>query len=404
MKFVDNLSEKEYRAFWKKSDLNHFMQSYEWGQASYKNRQQIPYYVGLKQGEEVVAAALLLKKETPFKMSYFYSPRGFTIDYYNDKILTAFTAGLKKFLKKENAIYLKMDPALEYQDIDENAQPIKGGFNNYALFDKLISLGYVHQGFNKLFEKNQPRYTFRFYFENYNSFQQIENNISRTFKRQINRSNDYGLEVFQSDDIKTFHDLIKIVSKKDGFGEYGYDYYHNVFKEFAPKGNIKNYVAKINPPKLIAKLKAEQEKETNEQRKERLQKDINYFTAIAKSNKDPEVTIISMLCVYSVKGAWALYVGKNELAEYTGAVNRLIYEFIKDAYEAKYVFADLFGTVGDPQTKYMNLAGIHEYKRKLGGEYLEFIGEFDLVNKKIWYKVLPICLKIYRKLIKLKKR
>ena len=51
-------------------------------------------------------------------------------------------------------------------------------------------------------------------------------------------------------------------------------------------------------------------------------------------------------------------------------------------------------------TNYKNTKGLHEYKRKFGGEYIEFMGEFDLVNKPFWYKVLPILLKVYRKLKK----
>ena len=69
-----------------------------------------------------------------------------------------------------------------------------------------------------------------------------------------------------------------------------------------------------------------------------------------------------------------------------------------DAKERGYVFYDLFGTVGEPQTKYKNLAHLHDYKRKFGDQYIEFIGEFDLINKKFLYKMLPFMLKIYRRL------
>ena len=92
-----------------------------------------------------------------------------------------------------------------------------------------------------------------------------------------------------------------------------------------------------------------------------------------------------------------MYIGNDDVATYTGAVNRLYYDFIKDAYDNHYEFADLFGVVGDPNTKYKNLAGIFEYKRKIGGDLIEFIGEFDLINKPVWYFILPLLLKIYRK-------
>ena len=107
-----------------------------------------------------------------------------------------------------------------------------------------------------------------------------------------------------------------------------------------------------------------------------------------------------MLCLYSETGAWALYIGTDEIAEYINLINRYCYEFLKDSYNEKKEFSDLFGTVGDPHTKSKNLAGIFEYKRKLGGTYLEWMGDFDLVNKKVWYKILPVLLNIYRKLKK----
>ena len=80
MKFIKDLKEKEYQKFWEQTTNNHFMQSYEWGQACQKNRDQIPYYVGLIDDQKkLVAAALLLKKKTPLNMCYFYAPRGYTM-------------------------------------------------------------------------------------------------------------------------------------------------------------------------------------------------------------------------------------------------------------------------------------------------------------------------------------
>ena len=111
-----------------------------------------------------------------------------------------------------------------------------------------------------------------------------------------------------------------------------------------------------------------------------------------------ETIICSLICVYTKYGAWSLYIGNNNIAMKTNAVNRVYFESLIDAYNKKYDFYDLFGTVGDPKTTYKNLAGLHDFKRKFGGEYLEFIGEFDLINKPFWYKALPHLLKIYRKL------
>lgn len=400
MKFIKNLSEKEYQEFWENTPNNHFMQSYEWGQACKKNRDQIPCYVGLKNDkDEIVAAALLLKKKTPLNMCYFYAPRGFTMNFEDNKVLTEFTNGLKNYLKEENAIYLKLDPPLMYQEVNTEGEKVENGKNNYVIFNNFLNLGYKHKGFNKLYEGNQPRYTFRTYYNKYNSFDEVEKTFSKSFSKPLKRSYNYDIEIYQSDEVKTFHELIKLISDKDGFNEYSFDYYNNVFEELNKKGYIKVYNVTINPSKLIEKFTKELETEKKEERKAKIQKDIEYFTELSKNHKD-EYTCASLICTYSATGAWSLYIGNDEVATYTGTVNRLYYEFMKDAYDNGYEYADLFGVVGDPKTKYKNLAGIFEYKRKIGGDLIEFIGEFDLVNKPFWYNVLPTLLKIYRKLKK----
>ena len=45
-----------------------------------------------------------------------------------------------------------------------------------------------------------------------------------------------------------------------------------------------------------------------------------------------------------------------------------------------------------------NLGGLHAYKKKYGDTFIEFIGEFDLIEKPFIYKILPHLLKIYRKI------
>ena len=400
MRFIKNVSEKEYRKFWESVPNSHFMQSYEWGQACKKNRDQIPCYVGLMDDDgNYLATALLLKKNTPLGMCYYYVPRGYTMDYSNNEVLTEFTKELKKYIKEENGIYLKIDPPIKYQDVDTNGEKIKDGENNYKLFNNLINLNYKHKGFNKLYEGNQPRYTFRTYYDKYDSFDDVEKTFSKSFYRPVKRSYNYDLEVYEANEVKTFHELIKLISERDGFHEYSYDYYKNVYECLSKQGLIKVFNVKINPKKLVDKFKEELEKEKKEDRKIKIQKDIDYFLEVSKEH-EKEYTCASLICTYSKEGAWSLYIGNDDVASYTGTVNRLYYEFMKDAYDRGYKYADLFGVVGDPNTKYKNLAGIFEYKRKIGGELIEFIGEFDLVNKPFWYTILPILLKIYRGLKK----
>ena len=399
MKFDSNILKEEYIKFWKNNPNQHFLNSYYWGIVNKDNRGLIPYYVGLRDKDNnIVCETLLLLKKTPLNMSYIYAPRGYLIDWNNTKLVEEFTTSLRKFMKDNNSIYLRVDPAIIYQEIDEEANPIKDGFNNYKLFNDIKSLGYKHTGFFKLYDGNQPRYTFRTYNKDYESFEGIEKSISKTFMRSIKRSYNYDLKIEVKDDIKDFYDLVLKVSQKDGFKAYSKKYYEDINKLFNEENYIKNFIAKINLNDVINKFKEQVTKEKNQDRINKLNKDIAFLES--KLTNEKEIVIASLICIYTQNGAWSLYIGNDDIAEYTGTVNRLYYEFLKDSYESGKEFSDLFGTVGDPHTKYKNLAGIYEYKRKLGGKYIEWIGEFDLVNKPFMYKVLPLLLKVYRKLKK----
>ncbi len=395
MKFDDNIKKDEYIKFWKNNENQHFLNSYYWGEINKENSGRTPLYVGLRdEKNNILCEALLLKKDTPFKMCYLYAPRGFLIDWEDKKLVKTFTEELKKYMENINAIYLRVDSAVSYQDIDEEANPVESGNNNYELFNYIVSLGYKHTGFYKLYNGNQPRYTFRTINKNYYNFEEIEKTISKTFMRSIKRSYNYDLVIEESNSIDDFYELVQKVSQKDGFKAYTKKYYEDIFKTFKKDNYIKNFIAKINIDKVINKFEEEVKNEKNQDRINKLNKDIEFLRENRTSDKD--VVIASLICIYTENGAWSLYIGNDNIAEYTGTVNRLYYEFMKDSYLSNKEFSDLFGTVGDPHTKYKNLAGIYEYKRKLGGTYIEWMGDFDLVNKKFWYKVLPILLKIYR--------
>lgn len=406
MRFVENLSVEEYKEFTSNHPKSHFLESYEWGEFCRRAKNQIPHYVGMKDDKEkVVASALLLEKKTPlFGYSYVYSPRGFLIDYNNKAYLKLFTNYLKEYMKKNKIIYIKIDPDIKYQEIDEFANPIEGKENNYELYKHMLELGYIHGGFYKLYQGNQPRYTFRINLQK--PFEEVEKVFNKSFSKSIKRSEQYNLIIDNKVRVKEFFDLIQSNSNKDDFDPHSLKFYEIFTEEMGKENNMKFFNASIRPKDLlnnIAKeiteleetLKVTTKKQEDIKNKiNRLKKEQEEFSKITEE----EVVVCSLICTYTKNRAWSLYIGSNDLANLTFAVTRCYYEAIKDAHKNGYEFFDLFGTVGDPKTDYKNLAKLHDFKRKFGDEYIEFIGEFDLVNKPFLYKILPTLLKIYRKL------
>lgn len=404
MKFIDNVEMNSYKNFADNHKKSHFLQSYEWGQFCKKAKNQIPHYVGLVDDNDVlVATALILEKKTPLGYSYGYCPRGFIADYDNKEVIKEFTFCLKKYMKENKYIYIKFDPDIPYHDIDDAGLPIKGGKNNYPLFDYMTSLGYKHTGFYKLYEGNQPRYTFRINLKK--DWKEIESKMSKSFLQSVKRSEQYGFIFDNTVNIKDFYSLIKDTSQRDEFNPHDERYYEILVNEF--KDKIKFFNLSLNIKLISDNIKSELATMKNNLSTVSKKKLPDYLDKINRLEKEYKIfskydiskkTVCTIICVSTTNHIWSFFQGGDELSSYTCAVMRSYYEAIKDAYNNGYEFFDLFGTPGDPNTNYKNLAKLHDFKRKFGDEYIEFIGEFDLINNKVLYKLLPIMLKVYRKI------
>ena len=405
MKFIENVEINRYREFESNHKKSHFLQSYEWGLFCKRAKGQVPCYVGMEdENGNLVATCLILLRKTPFGFSYGYAPRGFILDSSNKEIINEFTNYLKEYMKNNKIIYIKFDPDIKYQDIDENGNKIDGGENNYELYNYMLSLGYKHTGFYRLYEGNQPRYTFRINLKK--SWEEIEAKFNKSFMKSVKRSYSYNLIVDNDVKVDDFYRLLQSNSSKDDFDPHSLEYYKIFSEEMSKDNNMKYFNISIRPKELLENINKEidalnkelevsKKKEADIKNKiSRLEKEKEVFSKIDKA----EVCICSLICTYTKTHAWSLYIGSDDLANFTFAVTRSYYEAIEDAYNNGYEFFDLFGTPGDPNTKYKNLAKLHDFKRKFGDEYIEFIGEFDLVNNKLLYKMLTIMLKVYRKL------
>jgi peptidoglycan pentaglycine glycine transferase (the first glycine) len=424
MKFVCDLDVKQFNDFVENHPMkSHFLQSSLWGELS-QHKGLVPHYVGLEEDGELKAATLLLEKQLYLGYSYFYAPRGYVLDFNNYEVLAHFTDELKKYAKKEKAIFVKIDPDIKYHQINNEAKAIENGFNNYHVVTNLKKLGYKHRGFTKNFEGSQPRYTFRINLKD--SYDNINSKFSVTTKQRIKKAKEYGVEVYIGDksDVATFANLVFETEKRKNIYCHETDYYHKFYDIFNKNDNIKLFLGKVYPKKTLESLNkrlTQCKKELKEinavteksnkilNQTEQLQKqidkikqDISAFKIYDK--KYPKGVIVSgYMIVYYGDKAWVLYAGNRSDLTETNA-NYLVYEHhIRYAYEKGYRVYDLFGTIGD-LSKDNPLLGLHEFKRKFAGEYTEFIGEFDLITQRFLYSFFVKVIPFYRKTINFKLR
>ena len=155
---LKELTEEQFKKIADKHPQVTFHQTKEWGHLK-KHNGWDSYYVYLEDKGKSKACALLLAKKVPIiNKLMFYSPRGFLIDYNDYDLLKEFTEKIKVWAKSKNAIFVKIDPYVEYQERDNDGNVVEGGYDNKKSVENLQKLGYKFHGFNLMQDTLQPRW------------------------------------------------------------------------------------------------------------------------------------------------------------------------------------------------------------------------------------------------------
>ena len=417
MKFITNINIEEYENFVLNNNKSHFMQSSYFGEIM-KHKNFTPYLVGLKENDQLVATALLLKKKLIGNYCYFYCPRGYVLDYNNYKLIHIFTDHIKKFAKKEKALFVKIDPDIKLHDLDSDGNIL--GNSNEKLVDYLKMLGYKHKGFNTEFVNEQPRFTFRLDIDK--EMEEVYKNIHPTTRKILNKGNQYNLNLYKGtiDDISKFYETMKDTASRESLHLTPIQYYKNFYSILNKNKMSDLYVVEVDIHDLIITYEKNLEylelelknmddpKYKNKEKQENLKKDL--ITKIDKVKKEIDfintikqdhIILSSIITVKYGNKVWTVHGGNSNILRELNSNYLLYYEIIKDANKEGYKIVDFFGTSGIANPDKSNpIFGIHSFKKRFGGEYTEFIGEFDLIIHKYLYLCYKKLLPLYRKIKK----
>ena len=401
---------------------SHFLQSLSWGEFAKVKKNLTPHYLGLTtEDNQLVAATLLLEKHLPMNMCYLYAPRGFVIDFNKKELLKTMTKKVVEFAKTRKAIFVKMDPDIIRKSYDYQNEEQELGYDPEIIFDNIKKAGFKHLGFTKNFETSQPRYSFRINLQQ--SMEDIENHLSKTTKQRIAKSEKLETEVVigTKKDIKEFYHLMTLTESRKDFISYNEDYYETLYEIFNGNKNSKAtlLLGKINFNKTIKSLEknlkrivdqisilpidnlsksAKTKLEELRKQKENTQSEINKYKDYAKQYGN-EITLSAHMIIEYGDKAWVLYAGNHNILSETYVNYHTYYEHLRYCKARGLRIYDQFGTIGDLRED-NPLMGLHEFKRKFGGDYVEFLGEWDYVINPVMYFVFTKLVPIYRNIIK----
>lgn len=419
---LKNLEKEQFDEFVRDHKTkSHFLQSLSWGEFSKAKKNLTPYYLGLvNEKDEIVAATLLLKKSLPLNFCYFYAPRGFVVDYKKKELVRTMTEKVVDFARSKKAIFVKIDPdiiktSFNYLNEEEKNKDFE------TIFETIKSCKFKHQGFTKNFETMQPRYTFRI--DLTQDLEKIEEHFSRTTKQRINKSKKLETEVVigTKDDLDEFYHLMTLTESRKDFISYGKDYYEKLYEIFNSNPNSKAtlFLGKVEFDKTIKSLE-ENLKNISDQisilpidnlsksakaklteltkQKENITKEMKKYKDYKKEYGSSITLSAHMIIEYADK-AWVLYAGNHNLLSETYVNYNTYFEHIKYCKDKGIKIYDQFGTIGDLSENNPRL-GLHEFKKKFGGDYVEFIGEFDYVINHFMYFVFTKLVPLYRKMVR----
>jgi peptidoglycan pentaglycine glycine transferase (the first glycine) len=298
-------------------------QSPEWEEFKLKTGWQKSYRVD---------GILVLQKKLPLGMTMLYSPmvdRSEKLKVKSEK----YVRDIKKIAEENNSVFYR----LEIDDCIEKA-------NSYQLTSQReIPLWGTANSFVKAPRGVQPDQT------RVIDLTKSENEILSQMKQKgrynIKIAQKHGVKAEETNDVNRFYNLYQNMSQRHGIGFRSFDYFQNLIDILSPKQYIKVFAATLD-------------------------------------GKDLAVAIIS----YFDDTATYMFGGSSDEMKNAMAPYLLHWEIIKDAKARGCKKYDLFGVSPKDKPDH-HWSGVTAFKEKLGGEYVELMGSWDLIFKPIKYKI-----------------
>ena len=391
MKFQE-ITEKEYKDFWGSHPLKTFLSAPEISKLR-KSSNWNTYYVGVKEDKNIIAAAMLLSHKRHFNRYEFYSPRGFLLDFNNEKLLDFFTIEVKKYVKEKKGYILRIDPYVIFKQRDIDGNIVEGGKDNSKVVEHLLKLGYKRV---KEEDMEQVGWMFSLDLEGKNE-DEILKEMKPNTRNTIRKAEKFGITVneISYDELDRFQSIMEETSKRKGFSNRKLSYYQDMYKLFSDKKEVKFFITELNLRNYINGL----EKEKNEKiEKKNSLSDAKYNDG-AKKNLDNEINSIDKRIeeseeiiknvgkdIITLSGSMfmlikpeIIYLSSGNYEEYMKFNSQYLiqWELIKYGIENGFKKHNFYGIPANINTHPKDY-GIYEFKRGFNGYVEELIGEYEL--------------------------
>ena len=326
-----------------------FLQSFEWGEFQESLGRKVWRI------KNDFFQALIIQHRLPFGRSYLYCPRGPIITNNTQQTINNFLEEIKKIVKQEGAIFLRVDPEWGIEDGNIlNKFGFRKSFKEIQPKRTLI-LDLVKSENDILAEMHQKtRYNIRVAERHGIKILNPKSEIRK--KSQIQNPNDQNFE--------TFWKLLQQTAKRDKFRPHPEEHYQKLLKILSEVEPPKE----VGPPDIVLTLGDP----TSQNKK-----------AIAKlflADYQGKVIAVNILIFF---GKRATYLHGASDFEYRNLMAPYLLHW-QQILEAKKLGCSEYDFWGIDEKKW---PGLTRFKKGFGGKELEYIGAWDLVFDKKLYQV-----------------
>ncbi len=390
MRFVQNVVPARFDAFSAAHPLNHYSKMSAFIGLSYPE-----YYAGDLLGVEddvgrLIANAVMLHKKTAVPPGQFsYCQYGFNLDIEDRELIRFFAANLKRFAAEKGSFLLRMDFNITRREHYKDGKVKEDGFDHEYVTELLQEEGFTHLGYNYGYSGNwMSRYTYRL--DLHQPWKDVLKGIKRcgtyTTKNEQRR---VRVRPGTIEELPVLVESENELSQKLGFRPKEISWFRRLWRTYAPYAHY--YIVETNYHEALENLRSllkenedhvlimKDEKKIAQLNKttEALRKEIAEIEA-AGADVNETVPLGAKFIIRIGENVWNVNMyTKKTFLNFRGAFALHRYA-IEDMYRngaGTYDFEGISGSL-DPNDEYY---GQQDFKKSFGGDFLEFLGEFDAV-------------------------
>lgn len=391
MQFLE-ITEKEYRKFWGNHPLKTFLSAPEIGELRKSNGWDV-YFVGVKDDNDLVAAAMIVSHKRHFGKYEFYAPRGVLVDYENKELLDCFLKEIKNFVRKHHGYIFRMDPYVIYKERDIDGNIVEDGVDHSTVVSHLESLGFKKVSIPDM---EQVGWMFSLPLEG-KSCEQILKEMKPNTRNTIRKTEKIGITVKELgyDELDRFQNIMVETGERKNFSIRSVDYYQKMYELFHDKGEVKYYVTELDLVKYQKKLEEDKKSaedklsklsdaKYNEGQKKNLENEIASYgkrikeaEAIRKEKNTDVITLSGSM--FMIIQPEIIYLSSGNYEEFMKFNSQYLLQWMMIQYGIehgfkKHNFYGIPANINEHPKDY----GIYEFKRGFNGIVEELIGEFEL--------------------------